>query len=85
AFHNAALLKQEIAQGVSSKEFIIDESIPGRWLINVKHFGTTEIDNPTYLKYTIYRNYGLPSETKEVKVIDLSKYTQKITLDTFML
>ena len=85
AFDNRPLLEEEIEQGFYSKEFIIDTSNPGRWLINMKHLGIPEKENPTYLKYTLYKNYGLPTETKEIKVINLSKYSEKVTLDTFIL
>lgn len=84
-FENRELLEAEIKDGVQSKAFTIDDEIPGRWLINVSHLGTIQTDNPTYLKYTIYTNYGLLNETKEIKVINLSKYTEKMTLDTFSL
>ena len=40
--------------------------------------------NPTYLKYTIYKNYGLENETRKVKVIKLSQLEQKVTLDKFV-
>ncbi|WP_432412179.1 hypothetical protein [Rasiella sp. SM2506] len=62
----------------------MDEAEQGRWLINVNYVGEAEEENPSYLKYTLYRNYGLPNETKEIKVVNLSEYNQKITLDTFL-
>ena len=40
-------------------------------------------ENPVYLKYTIYTNYGLPEETKKVKFIRLYNQDQKATLDRF--
>jgi uncharacterized protein YfaP (DUF2135 family) len=85
AFDNRTLLEKEIKDGFSSKEFILDDAAPGRWLINIKYLGEQEEENPTYLKYTIYQNYGMPTETKEVKVVNLSEYSQKITLDSFQL
>ena len=30
------------------------------------------------------KNYGLPNETKQVKVVNLSRYNQKITLNKFL-
>ncbi len=83
-FDNKAIIEKEIEDGLLSKEFILDEAEKGRWLINVNHLGEVEQENPTYLKYTLYRNYGLPNETKAIKVINLSEYNQKITLDTFL-
>jgi hypothetical protein len=84
-FENRSLMEQEVKDGYMSKEFVLDNATSGRWLINVNHLGEPEEKNPSYLKYTLYRNYGLPNETREVKVINLSEYQEKVTLDTFML
>lgn len=83
-FENQTIMEQEIASGFALKEFSIEDSDYGDWMVNIQQTKTTETATPTYLKYTIYKNYGLPSETKEVKVINLSDYTQKITLDSFV-
>ena len=85
AFDNRPLLAKEIEDGFTSKEFILDNAEPGKWLINFNYLGEQEEKNPTYLKYTLYRNYGLPTETKEIKVVNLSEYNKKITLDSFQL
>ena len=66
------------------KEFIIEDSGYGNWLVNVKSLNTTPGTNPTFLKYTLYQNYGLPNEKKEVKVLNLAQHTEKVTLDTFI-
>jgi tetratricopeptide (TPR) repeat protein len=83
-FDNTELLKQEVAQGFAIKEYIVDDTSKGNWRVNIRAFEEESQKNPTYLKYTRYRNFGLPSETKEVKVIQLSRYTEKVTLDTFI-
>tara|TARA_A100000171_G_C2140567_1_gene155576 strand:+ start:16354 stop:19401 length:3048 start_codon:yes stop_codon:yes gene_type:complete len=85
SFENKTYMEQGVKDGLLSKEFILDNGEKGRWLINVNHLGEVEQENPTYLKYTLYQNYGLPNETKEIKVINLSDYNQKVTLDSFTL
>jgi len=82
-FDTTELLKEEVAQGYAIKEYIVDEKSKGNWRVNIKALEDEAQKNPTYLKYTLYRNYGLPTETKEVKVINLSYFTEKVTLDTF--
>ena len=37
--------------------------------------------NPTFLKYTVYKNYGRDNEIQKTKIINLNKLNQKITLD----
>ncbi len=83
---NEKRLLKEIQQGYSIEEFILDDAKSGgKWIINIEYLGDKLVNNPnpTYLKYTIYRNYGLASEAKKVKLIKLYKQQQKVTLDTF--
>ncbi len=83
-FDNTDLLKEEVTQGYAMKEYVVDEKSKGNWRVNIRALEEEPQKNPTYLKYTLYRNYGLPTETKEVKVINLSRYTEKVTLDNFI-
>ena len=74
----------EIQYGYNTEEFIIDDSDKGEWIINIENFSIENQDNPTYLKYTVYKNYGRPNEIKRIMVINLNEIKQKITLDTLM-
>ncbi len=76
-------LMQEVKHGITSKEFIVDNSVPGEWRVNIQTYDDVTKVNPTFMKYTIYRNFGLPDETKEVKFIKLYSQTEKVTLDKF--
>mgnify|MGYP003968580319 FL=1 len=75
----------EIQYGYNTEEFIIDDSEKGEWIINIENFSIENQDNPTYLKYTVYKNYGRPNEIKKLMVINLSELKQKTTLDRLML
>jgi hypothetical protein len=74
----------EIKYGYNTEEFIIDDSEKGEWIINIENYSIENQDNPTYLKYTVYKNYGRPNEIKKVMVINLSEIKQKTTLDRLM-
>jgi len=79
---NKDLMLDEVKNGYHAKEFIIDEATNlGEWMINVKSLEKKETFNPTYLKYTIYKNYGMPNEERNVKVVKLYKQQEKVTLD----
>lgn len=82
-FDNKEVIESEITQGYGVKEFIIEDSDYGDWTVNIKQVKNARIVNPTYLKYSIYKNYGMPSETKETKVINLAEHNEKVTLDQF--
>lgn len=83
-FENGEEVAAEIKDGIASKEFVLNNPTPGKWLINVNPLGEKETKNATFIKYTLYRNYGKPNETKTIKLIDLSKYEKKITVDSFV-
>jgi len=74
----------EIKNGYYTEEYIIDDENSGEWIINIQSNNEEEFQNPTYLKYTIYQNYGLANETKTIKVIKLYELQQKVTLDKFV-
>jgi len=83
-FANKERLIDEITYGYNTEEFIIDDAEAGEWIINIECLSGEALVNPTYLKYTVFKNYGQDNETKEIKVIKLYKQTTKVTLDKFM-
>lgn len=56
--------------GFNTKEFLIDESLPGTWSVNAEYEGNMSL-TPTYLKVTIYDNYGTRSQRKQTQVYKL--------------
>lgn len=83
-FDNRERMLDEIKKGYTTEAYIIDDAEPGEWIINIEALNEEPSINPNYLKYTIYKNYGLPNETKTIKVIQLENIKQKVTLDKFM-
>lgn len=81
---NKSLVNDEVQNGFSTQDFVIDDDESGEWLINLKSLGHDDTFNPTYLKYTVYENFGLPNETKKVKIIKLETKGQNVTLDKFI-
>jgi len=77
-------LLDEIAKGYSCEQFLIDDAKVGIWVVNTTYLGNEPLKNPTYLKYTLYRNYGLPSQTKTTKMIELFNHSDKMTIDRFL-
>ncbi|MBW1298978.1 tetratricopeptide repeat protein, partial [Aquimarina litoralis] len=82
---NKEELTARVHTGVLSKEFIMDNSMPGEWLVNIQSFGDTSDLNPVFLKYTVYTNYGLENETKKVQCVRLYNQKEKVTLDKIVL
>lgn len=75
------ILEDELNYGYNTEEFIIEKSDKGKWIVNIENFSIEDESNPTYMKYTVYKNYGRPNEIRKVEVLDLSKLKQKVTLD----
>ena len=68
---DANRIKDEKISGFASEEYLIDDSLRGIWRVNAKYLGNKSL-TPTYLKATIYYNYGSASQRKEAKVFKLS-------------
>jgi len=83
-FESKTLLQDEVSQGYAIKEHIIDDAQPGSWIVNMEFLSNERPKNPTYLKYTIFKDYGLPTQTKITKVIAMKDLQTKVTIDRFV-
>lgn len=68
---NADMIAKEKEFGYSSVEYLIDSSLPGTWKVNINYLGNKSL-TPTYLKATVYYNYGTYAQRKETKVFKLA-------------
>jgi len=70
-----------IAKGYSSKQFFLGKENIGLWQINMDYKGNGS-ELPSYLKVSVYRNFGLNNQQLEVKVYKLSEMHKKVQLFT---
>tara|TARA_R110002012_G_scaffold99461_1_gene237415 strand:+ start:1439 stop:3178 length:1740 start_codon:yes stop_codon:yes gene_type:complete len=68
--NNAEEIMEEKNLGYNIKEYLIDGSLPGLWQVNINYLGNKSL-TPTYLKATIYTDYGTPDQKMDVKVFRL--------------
>ncbi len=76
--HTRAENSQRIAQqkelGYGLEEFYLTSSDVGEWIFNMKYYGTNAKKKlPTYIKITVYKNFGSPEQTKKISVVRLEK------------
>lgn len=64
-------IRSEKELGYSMADFLLDEELLGNWKINATYHGNKQL-TPTYLKVTVYRNYGSRLQSKEVHVFKLA-------------
>ncbi|MEA3477249.1 MAG: carboxypeptidase-like regulatory domain-containing protein [Bacteroidota bacterium] len=62
-----------------SKQFFLGKENVGLWRVNIDYNGNNS-EMPTYLKLTVYRDYGLPSQQREITVYKLSKNLKRVQL-----
>ena len=67
---DAERIRDEKLLGYSCEEFLIDESLTGTWKVNANYLGNKSL-TPSYLKATIYYDYGSAAQRKEIKVFKL--------------
>ncbi|WP_425237322.1 carboxypeptidase-like regulatory domain-containing protein [Ulvibacterium sp.] len=68
-FDNEELIKDEKQNGFSCQEHLIYDP-EGIWQVNVNYLGNKSL-TPSYLKATVYKNYGKPSQQQESRVFKL--------------
>ena len=68
---NMDRIKEEKIAGFSCEEYLMYGFLRGKWQVNVTYLGNKSL-TPTYLKASIYHNYGSASQRKEIKVFKLS-------------
>ena len=76
-------IKDEKLKGYSSEQFFVDGTMPGRWQVNMKYLGNKSFD-PTYLRTTVYYNYGTPFESRETTVHKLTAKNVNYELFNFI-
>ncbi|MBN4070232.1 carboxypeptidase-like regulatory domain-containing protein [Olleya sp. AH-315-F22] len=75
-FENEMRIEKEQLQGFNSEEFLLTGSMKGEWLINIESNSENK-NNPVVIKYTVYKNYGTPKETKTTKLLILDNINNK--------
>lgn len=80
---NKTRIEDELENDFALKEFNIQDSLPGLWLVNIENLDVSADINPAYMKYTLYKNYGKTTETRQVKVLPLFRLEEKVSVDNF--
>lgn len=76
---NSSLILDEKLKGYTSREFVIDGDIGGEWLVNLTYYGNKKY-TPTYLKTTVFNDWGRPNEIKKTTVFKMTLKDQKTQL-----
>ncbi|MCP4975256.1 MAG: hypothetical protein GY931_03765 [Maribacter sp.] len=76
---NSERIREEKLIGYACDEFLIDSSLAGTWQINAKYLGNKSL-TPSYLKVTIYQDFGTLAQRKETKVFKLGLKNVNIEL-----
>ncbi|WP_100613022.1 carboxypeptidase-like regulatory domain-containing protein [Confluentibacter lentus] len=68
-------LAQNMSQGYGPEEFILKNAKKGSYFVMVNYSlrDTEETTKPTYIKLTMFKDYGKPTETREIKVLQLTE------------
>ncbi|EZH73320.1 hypothetical protein ATO12_20170 [Aquimarina atlantica] len=72
-------IKDEKLRGYSSNEFYLYDLTTGNWFINITYFGNKK-NTPSYVKASVYRNWGKINQTKEIKLFKLKRQNYKMGL-----
>lgn len=74
--HSLAKNQERITEGktvgYNTQEYFIDDALKGTWQVNMKYLGNKTL-TPSYVKATVYHNYGSASQRKESTLFKLQK------------
>jgi uncharacterized protein YfaP (DUF2135 family) len=72
-------MSNDMTQGFGPEEFTLKNAIKGDYYVKIKYFGDRyqKVENPTFMKVTMFKNYGFKNESKEIKIIRLTKRDDK--------
>ncbi|MFK7813506.1 MAG: carboxypeptidase-like regulatory domain-containing protein [Maribacter sp.] len=79
---SAKRIENEKKKGYSSEQIWFDYTNEGAWNVNLRYLGNKSY-NPTYFKITLYKNWGLPNQSKEIKVYRMVEKNQNRNLLKF--
>jgi hypothetical protein len=73
-------MSQDMTQGFGPEEFTLKKAIKGDYFVKINYYGDRyqKIENPTFMKVTMYKYFGTKKQTKEVKVIRLAKRNENL-------
>ena len=82
-WENAPRKDTDVPARYSSVQLFLDNDLQGKWVVNLNelHAGN---DHPTYLKITIFYNYGQSKQSMEIKVFRLENTDRSLELFEFM-
>ena len=68
-------MSPDMTQGFGPEEFVLKNAVKGDYFVKIKYYGDRyqKADNPTFMKVTMFKNYGSKNETKETQIIRLTK------------
>ena len=72
-------ISKDMTKGFGPEEFKQKFSYKGSYYVKVNYYGDRyqKVETPTFMKVTIFRNYGRVNQEKEVKVIRLTGRSKK--------
>ncbi|MFD1063736.1 carboxypeptidase-like regulatory domain-containing protein [Winogradskyella litorisediminis] len=81
------IISDDFTDGYGPETFKLKKATKGKYEISVVYFSddVQKIIGPTSLKVTVFRNYGKPNETKEVKVYRLTDKEGNIEAKTLII
>ena len=80
--NNEQLIADEKLKGYTSKSFYIYDLTEGDWLVNFIYYGNKKPD-PTYLKTTVYYNWGRSNQKETIETFKLKNQDFKMNLFKF--
>lgn len=80
------LMSNDMTEGFGPEQFSLKQAIKGKYKIKAKYYSDSQqkISGPTFLKVTVFKNYGSKDEERVVKLVRLKNKDDVIDLGTIV-
>lgn len=81
------VISDDMTEGFGPEQFTLKDAIKGKYEIKAKYYSNSQqkISGPTFLKITVFKNYGKENEEKTVQLVRLTKQDEIIDLGTIQM
>ena len=68
-------ISEDMTEGFGPEEFTLEKAGSGSYYVKIDYFGDNyqKVENPTFMKVSIYEKYGTAQQQRRIKVLRLSE------------
>ncbi|MEM7187781.1 MAG: TonB-dependent receptor plug domain-containing protein, partial [Bacteroidota bacterium] len=80
-------MSEDMTTGFGPEEFALEDAGTGSYYVKIDYFGDNyqKVENPTFMKVSIFENYGTPEQQRRIRVMRLSEDSDETLVERIAL